>query len=149
FPVLRHFRSAFHKDGPPNDPGHGQPLNDSHISNASEVLAAERSQLIVEQGCDAILIVDVGAVIRFANPAAAVVLGRNQTALKGMRLTDVLHPDDVAAALALVTDSYADSAIRPHTEWRISTADGTKRTVDVLLRGLEQAPSVAGVLVHL
>jgi diguanylate cyclase (GGDEF)-like protein/PAS domain S-box-containing protein len=145
--VLRHFRSALHKDAQSPDSNGSAPSNGS--AAPVDATAAERARFIVEQGCDAVLIVDVAAVIRYVNPAAAALLGHEDARLRGMRLTDLLHPDDVAGALALVTDSYSDSAIRPRSEWRLASADGTKRTVDALLRGLEHAPAIGGVLVHL
>jgi diguanylate cyclase (GGDEF)-like protein/PAS domain S-box-containing protein len=153
--MLRHFRSALGKPAetpasaqgstptPPGDPTSGG------APAAAQALEAMRNRLLLEHGCDVVLIVDASTTVRFANPAATRVLGRPPSALVGRRLVDLLHEDDARAALAMVTDAAANGAQTARAEWRLRERNGEAHVVEAIGRSLLHEPAVGGVMLQL
>jgi diguanylate cyclase (GGDEF)-like protein/PAS domain S-box-containing protein len=91
----------------------------------------ERYRSLVELSPDAIVVAIDGGTIRYANPAAAHLVGAPSPAdLEGVRIIDLVHPDsvdDVAQRIKELTDS--GEPVR--TETGLVHADGHRVTVEV------------------
>ena len=56
----------------------------------------EHFRALIEDASDLTLIVEEDAIIRYASPSVERILGYSREQIAGRRLTDFLHPDDVA-----------------------------------------------------
>ncbi len=72
---------------------------------------------------DAVVVVDDGVVVRWANQAAVRLMGRPLTEWVGTSGLELLHPDDVGLAVVSLT-SVQDKEVGTPIEMRIATASG-------------------------
>jgi PAS domain S-box-containing protein len=75
---------------------------------------------------------DTKSVVRECNLSAAAMIGRSKTAMVGVTLTELIHPDDRADAIALLRRCRTERD-KVATEFRLATAAGS-RHVQVLCR---------------
>jgi diguanylate cyclase (GGDEF)-like protein/PAS domain S-box-containing protein len=107
---------------------------------------AARFQTLVESAADVILIARPDTTVSYQTPSAQRTLGYPPGALEGVRLTSLLHPNDVEQAVA----AYAGLAFRAGTSitaaWRIRHGDGSWRHVEVVANNLLADPTVEGIV---
>ncbi len=116
-----------------------------------------RFRALVQHSSDVITIVDTDGTIRYVSPSVATVLGHDPVKLLNTSLTSLLHPDDVASAMAFL----ADLAITPRTrnaafaavsarslEWRIAHVNGSWMTVDNVGTNLLAEPVIGGLVLN-
>lgn len=75
-------------------------LADEAALTLDQLLTRSRLNVVVDHSHDALLLCGERGVIRFANPAAARLLGVPREALTGGELHSFIHPDDLADVLA-------------------------------------------------
>ena len=75
-------------------------LADEAALTLDQLLTRSRLNIVVEHSHDALLLCGEQGTIRFANPAAARLLGVRRETLAGRELHSLIHPDDLAEALA-------------------------------------------------
>lgn len=99
------------------------------------VVAAEeeswaRYEAVVEHATDGVFEVDPGGIMRYANPALSVLLGRPHDAVLGRQLTELLVPSDPSQRLEeLIEASRLDDWI----ELRARRGDGVDRVFQIRL----------------
>ncbi|MEQ1692938.1 MAG: sensor domain-containing diguanylate cyclase, partial [Gemmatimonas sp.] len=116
-----------------------------------------RFQALVQHSSDVITILDDRGVIRYVSPSVATVLGHDPTRLVGSRLTDLLHPEDVAMATTFLADLARSAGPRAtpsrvpgafKREWRIAHANGDWMSVDNVGTNLLREPVVQGLVLN-
>lgn len=83
-----------------------------------------RFRALVQHSSDVIFIVDVDSTIRFVSPAVLEVLGRSDHELLGQRLTEHVHPDDLAGARLLIARAASGDHDAAREECRMRHGDG-------------------------
>ena len=118
---------------------------------AQEALRASeaRWRSLVQHGNDLIVVLDAQLRVAYASPSADVILARDPAGLVGTNALDLLHPDDVALALAAFSARVAD-ADRAHQGARVraATGGGGWRWLDTFATNLLHDPDVGGVIVN-
>jgi diguanylate cyclase (GGDEF)-like protein/PAS domain S-box-containing protein len=109
-----------------------------------------RFRSLVHNSSDVITVVDADSTIRYQTPSVEQVLGYRPDSLVGSRLLRLVHPDDVAAALALFEEATTATA-RPKVpiELRARRADGRWVDVEAVGDNLLGDPNVGGIVVTL
>ena len=99
---------------------------------------------LVEHASDLIAILDDGGIVRYASPAHERVLGRHPDTLQGRPVRELIHDADRERAAAYFAAPDPSTA----TLLRFSHADGSWRTLSVVLNDLRHDPAVGGVVAN-
>ena len=102
----------------------------------------ERSQVLT-------VVCDADGIVSYASPAAQRLLGLAPQALLGTRTFDWLHPDDVASALADMTQVLSFSNSGEESVSRVRHADGEWRHLAMLANNCLADPAVGGIVLNL
>ena len=114
----------------------------------SDAPFAERLGELVNFSVDAIVLVDVDGVIRWANPATEDVLGYRAEDVIGVKVRDLVEPVDREAWQALVAGLFDDPATPVRGTFRCRHKDGSVRWTEGVARNLLQEPRVGGIVVY-
>ncbi|HTU36688.1 MAG TPA: bifunctional diguanylate cyclase/phosphodiesterase [Acidimicrobiales bacterium] len=107
---------------------------------------APEIRALADRTSSALVILDAEGVIRYANPAAAWLIGRVPDGLEGVDLRTLVHEDDRAQVEQDLTDFVAGRNLGEAVEYRIRAGDGTVRTLAAVASNLLDVPSTAGIL---
>jgi len=112
---------------------------------------------VVEHDPDLVLVVgpvddgeaDVRWLVRYASPVATEMLGRPAEWLAGVPVVGLVHPDDRAKLIEILSDSDGPSIrARGASEIRFSHVQGRWLEVELAAVDLLDDPNVAGVVLH-
>ena len=108
----------------------------------------EHFRALIENASDLILIVEENVTVRYSSPSVERILGYSREHFSGRRLSDFLHPDDVAPlqsdiALLLKTGT---ASLPTGRRWR--HVDGSYRVLESTTTNLLTTMSVAGLVIH-
>jgi diguanylate cyclase (GGDEF)-like protein/PAS domain S-box-containing protein len=107
-----------------------------------------RFRSLVEHAADAILVLADGAVT-YASPATSQVLGRPVGVLEGFPWAELVHGDDLPAAVELFEQVKAAGDGEPISKrLRVTRADGSVGCVEVRATNHYQDAAIAGVVVN-
>ena len=107
-----------------------------------------RLSSLVEHASDMICILDHEAIVRYVSPSIERVLGERPEAVLGRDLSELLHPDDRAAALAHIEHIAVQGAAPSPTEFRLRHGSGEWRDVEALATNLLDNQSVGGIVLN-
>jgi PAS domain S-box-containing protein len=107
----------------------------------------ERMAAIVQQASDVITVLDADLIVRHQTASAGRFLNYEAGTLTGRRLLELVHPDDLPAAEAFFADLVARPGVRPETEFRFRSGDGTWVNIEALGNNLLQDARVHGIVV--
>lgn len=96
---------------------------------------------MVEASLDLVAVVDTSGRLLYGNPAAVELFGDYH----GVNLADLVHPDDVVPALALLAEGFGAPATR--VEARVRALDGSWRVLDAAGSDLLTVPTAANPVV--
>ncbi|MDP9468310.1 MAG: EAL domain-containing protein [Chloroflexota bacterium] len=96
------------------------------------------------QATDAVLLVDTDGVVAYASPSLERVLGLQNAALLGTRITRLAHANDAVALEQLIADTAAGRPVDP-LEWSLWGADGVWREVETISANLLDDPTVGKI----
>ncbi|MSO35754.1 MAG: PAS domain S-box protein [Acidobacteria bacterium] len=114
----------------------------------NEAPGVEQLAALINFSVDAVVLVDIGGIIRWANPATIGVLGYAPDDLIGLRVRDIVEPQDHAAWQELVRQLF-DHPDAPQTgAFRCRHRDGTVRWTEGVARNLLSEPKVGAIVVH-
>jgi diguanylate cyclase (GGDEF)-like protein/PAS domain S-box-containing protein len=119
---------------------------DVEASHANLAASVERFRSLVQNASDVTAILTACGELTYVSPAAERVWGRLPEVLHGTRLTDLVHPDDRAAAQVYFGEVTNQSGLTLATELRVQHADSTWRDFEVVATNLLDQPAVAGVV---
>ena len=101
---------------------------------------------MVENSSDVITLVDVDTTMRYLTPSVRQVLGYEPEELVASRLVDLVHPSDLARALAFFDDVAAVVGTSAPVEMRVRRHDGSWVDVEVSGNNLVADPNVGGIV---
>ena len=107
----------------------------------------ERMAAIVQQASDVITVLDADLVVRHQTASAGRFLSYDAGTLTGRRLPELVHPDDRPAAEAFFGALAAQPGVRPETEFRFLSGQGSWVSIEALGNNLLQDPRVHGIVV--
>jgi diguanylate cyclase (GGDEF)-like protein/PAS domain S-box-containing protein len=108
----------------------------------------ERHRSLVQNSSDVVTIVDYEGVIRYESPASLHVFGYPPERVIGMRLVDLVHPEDRTTVEAYLKRFMARDGNAPVVEWRIRHDDGEWRHCESIGANLLNDPTVAGFVLN-
>jgi diguanylate cyclase (GGDEF)-like protein/PAS domain S-box-containing protein len=108
----------------------------------------ERFRSIVQNSSDVVTLVDVDTTIRYQTPSVERVLGYDPAELVGMKLTELLHPDDVHRALAFFTSAICRPGVTAPVEWRVQHRDGSWLHLETIGNNMLHDPNVAQMVLN-
>jgi len=107
----------------------------------------ERFRTILQNTSDITAVLDEAMRIRYISPAVEAVLGHKVRDLVGLTLGKSIHPEDRPAAERSLREALKDPSRPIHVTFRIRSAAGETRWLEVRGRNLLANPAVRGVLV--
>jgi PAS domain S-box-containing protein len=107
-----------------------------------------RFRALVEHSADAIALVARDGTILYTSPAAGQILGYNPAEQVGTAALDWVHPEDQAAARALMGELLARPGGSARIECRMRHQDGTWRWVEAVGTNLLDEPSVGALVAN-
>ena len=113
----------------------------------NETASLERLAALVDFSADAVVLVDADGVIQWANPATPDVLGYESADVIGVRVRDLVEPEDHAAWAALVARLFDQPAAPAMGSFRCRHKDGSVRWTEGVARNLLQEPRVGAIVV--
>ncbi len=108
----------------------------------------EQLAALINFSVDAVVLVDIGGIIRWANPATLSVLGYAPDDLIGLRVRDIVEPQDHAAWQALVRELFDHPDVPQTGAFRCRHRDGSVRWTEGVARNLISEPKVGAIVVH-
>ncbi len=120
----------------------------------SKILYERRSEAkfrsLVQNASDVILIVHADGRLSAETPSVFTVLGYGRETMATKTMSDLLHPDDVTEALALVESMMSGRHMGgTRAEWRVRHADGRWLVTEVTGSDLSADVNIAGVVLTL
>lgn len=119
-------------------------------STRSEQWAEEQFRLLVETSSDVITVLDPVGTILYQSPSLERVLGYRPEERIGRNAFEspLLHPDDVDAKRAFITEALHKPNVEVSAEFRLQHADGTYRWIAALGRNLLAEAGVRGIVAN-
>lgn len=105
-----------------------------------------RFRTVVEQGTDAVVIVDSEAIVRYASPTVARIIGYSAEELLGMGPPFYAHPKERARNKEVFAEIVATPNNVTRFECRLHHKEGTWRPVEIVATNLLADPAVEGVV---
>jgi two-component system cell cycle sensor histidine kinase/response regulator CckA len=103
---------------------------------------------LIELSIDAVVLVDAGGVIRWANPATSSVLGYGIGDVTGLRTRDLVEPADREAWQKLVDGLFDRPDAPGRGRFRCRHKDGGFRWIEGVARNLLHEPRIGAIVVH-
>ena len=127
------------------------------LHTVEDVTAAQRAELalvhserrfrsFVEHAADAILVIGSDGEVLYASPATSVITGRPIGETLGW--SDLVHPDDVEAAIRLVGAARAGSGVAVSGRLRVLGGDGSLRYVDARVTDHRDDLAIGGLVIN-
>jgi len=128
----------------------GTSLDVTDRKRAEQSLAASETyhRALIEEALDLTTLVDADGFVRYASPSYQSVLGYQPEQVIGQRVFDFVHPEDLAATLAIFADgSTTPQATRAH-EFRFRHNDGSWRVIAAVGRNLFDDPVIHAAIIN-
>jgi two-component system cell cycle sensor histidine kinase/response regulator CckA len=112
--------------------------------NASQLAAA-----LIEQGSDAIALVDEAGTVLYANPATSRMLGIPITDITNTNVARWVHEDDLSAFRETISRRADDPDTPVKTDFRLRHGDGTWRHIEGVGVNRLGDPRIRGIIINL
>jgi diguanylate cyclase (GGDEF)-like protein/PAS domain S-box-containing protein len=106
-----------------------------------------RFRSMVQNSSDIIAVVDADTRIRYLTPSVGRLLGYSPEQLQGTSLSNLLHPEDLPRANAMIADIVAHPVAPAPAEWRLRRREGEWFFAEVIVTNLLGDPTIAGLVV--
>ncbi len=103
---------------------------------------------ILDHSSELVVVTDAIGTIRYASPSAAAALGHAVDHKVGTSVLDLLHPDELADAVAALASTVQTAGAKEPLELRLRHADGSYRWFEIVVTNLLDDPDVEGVVFH-
>ena len=114
----------------------------------NETPSIEQLAALINFSADAVVLVDAGGVIRWASPSSPEVLGFSPGDLVGVRVQDLVEPDDHGVWRAVVDRLIEHPGTAQSGTFRCRHQDGSVRWTEGLARNLLNEPRVGAIAVY-
>jgi diguanylate cyclase (GGDEF)-like protein/PAS domain S-box-containing protein len=107
-----------------------------------------RFRSLAQHASDMVLITAGDTTIRYLSPSVERILGYTSAMLLRIKLTDVIHPDDLPQTLATFDLALQQPNAIPSFECRVRHRDGTWRYLETTSTNLLADPNVQGIVLN-
>lgn len=107
----------------------------------------QRFSSLIQRSSDVITVIEIDGCIRYQTPSVERLLGHRADEYLGAQLTDLVHPDDISAAVEFVSALGNEAEEEVRGEWRMRRSDGDFVFVRVQGRNLMDDQHVRGLVV--
>jgi diguanylate cyclase (GGDEF)-like protein/PAS domain S-box-containing protein len=107
-----------------------------------------RFRSLVQNASDLVTVVDASHSISYQSPSITRLFGHQSSELEGMSLSELVHPDDLAAVQLFLHRTIADGGTMATLNWRMWHRDGSWRTVESIGMNLLRDTSVRGIVLN-
>ena len=121
--------------------------DNEHLARQRELQEA-RFRSLVQRASDTITVVDAEGTIRYLSGSAERLFGYPAETHVGETLTARLHPQDVAAALALLEQARAGANPGSAMRFRVRHRDGSWIPIETVATNMLADPAVAGIVLN-
>lgn len=118
------------------------------MKNEFSGMAIDDYRMMVENTSDLIALVDPEGRIRFQNPSVERILGYRAEELVGGTVFDLLHPEDVEAAVSALQRVLVQPNVSHPIELRLRTRGGEWRVMEALGRRTPEGSRIPGVVIN-
>jgi diguanylate cyclase (GGDEF)-like protein/PAS domain S-box-containing protein len=108
----------------------------------------ERFRALVQNGAELISVVEADGVVRYASPSVETLLGVHADSAIGVNLFSHLHPEDEPVLRRLFEIAVASPSQNLTEAFRLRTADGAWRHVEVVCRNLAAVAEIGGIVLN-
>jgi len=123
-------------------------LSDLYAARQRVQATEVRLAALVEHASDLVCVVGADGKIVYASPAVARVLGLEPHDLEGVRVVDLVHPEDLDRLVEQVPTVVATPGMSPVFEARITHTRGDWRHMEIVATNLLENPAVEGIVVN-
>jgi diguanylate cyclase (GGDEF)-like protein/PAS domain S-box-containing protein len=109
----------------------------------------ERLQALAAGSSDVTVVNDLRGLTTYAGPSMEAVFGYRNEEFLGTRYDAFVHPDDLAANVAIASETLAAGSRSWSSRYRLRHRDGSWRWVDTRFTDLRDNPAVAGVIANI
>ena len=109
----------------------------------------ERFRSLVQNASDLITVIDADTTIRYQSPSIEHMLGHDASTMVGLRLTDLIHIDDVARTLAVLQNTMRDATARTSADMRVRDRNGGWRHVEFIGTDQRHNPAIGGLVLNI
>lgn len=114
--------------------------------------ALERSEryfrALIENAADAITVINADGTVRYQSPSVQRILGYKPEERLGKSVLDIVHPDDLPAAMKLLDGLWKNPDSPIHAVMRARRADGSWLHVEFRVRNLLADSAVGGLVMN-
>jgi two-component system cell cycle sensor histidine kinase/response regulator CckA len=114
----------------------------------NEAPSVDQLAALINFSVDAVFLVDSGGVVRWANPATTTIFGYAPDAVIGLRVRDLVEPQDLEAWTELVRRIIDHPDVPQSGVFRCRHRDGNIRWTEGVARNLLREPTVGAIVVH-
>ncbi|MBV8951495.1 MAG: response regulator [Actinobacteria bacterium] len=114
----------------------------------AQALKSARFRSLIDNARDLILVTEADFELAYITPSSERLLGYPPLDLQGVRLTEIIHPDDANATLGRLEGLAATTAETAMFETRARHRDGTWRMIAWTATNLLDDPSVRGYVLN-
>jgi hemerythrin-like metal-binding protein/PAS domain S-box-containing protein len=117
---------------------------------ANDVLqkSEKRFRAIVEHSLEEISLIDSDGILTYESPTSRNPLGYPPNAFVGHNLTDLIHPDEKAAAAQLLEQIVSHPGIVHEASFRLQHQDGSWHWMESSLSNLLDEPAVQSIVIN-
>jgi PAS domain S-box-containing protein len=123
---------------------------DAQRRQAEEALrhSERRFRALIENGCDAIALIDAQGVVRYASPSTCRVLGYTPEEFTGRNLFELMHPEDEARVGGLFAELLGRPGLVLASQFRYRHKDGSWRWIEGSGTNLLDEPDVRAIVAN-
>ena len=103
---------------------------------------------LVRHSSDLVMILGQNGRIQYVSPSVQRVLGRSVAEVGDLALGELLHPDDVEPARAIMASLARTRDVPTRAEWRLQRADGAWRYFETVCTNLIDEPLIGGIVLN-
>jgi len=108
----------------------------------------QRFRSLVQNASDMITVIETDTTVRYQSPSVQRMLGRASDDITGTRLSDLLHPEDVATVVAYLHEMMSNSERTWAVDARLRHADGSWRHVEIVGSDQRHDAAVEGFVLN-
>ncbi len=117
-------------------------------ANAALAEREERFRSLVQNAADLITVIEADTTVLYQSPSIQSLLGYTPDEIVGRKLSELVHPDDIAQILLFLRDAMSEPEHPASSEARLRHRDGSWRHVEIVGADRRHDPSVAGFVLN-
>jgi len=123
-------------------------VTEHRMAESALRLSERRARALIENSSEGIVTASLEGEILWASPSAAESLGYTLEEVRGRRMAEFVHPDDMERILHLFGTAIREPYTRPHDRARVRHADGRWRTLEGVFTNLLDEPGLHAIVLH-